>query len=151
MYLRKKAAEQIGELVVKFITKFKHYKVAICKIPNANNGLYGRDVNNKEINEYNKKINNIADQLMIIYHCFCSYHFRKFFIYNHLNYQNYFLQNPLMLSKSNKNALINVLKKKSLSLNKLMHFFFQSNRVASIKKDICFKLFKLPKEIRRRT
>ena len=63
MYLRKKAAEQIGELVVKFITKFKHYKVAICKIPNVKNGLYGRDVNNKEINEYNKKIKNIADQL----------------------------------------------------------------------------------------
>ena len=57
------AAEQIGDLVVKFITKFKHYRVAICKIPNVKNGLYERDVNNKEINEYNKKINNIADQL----------------------------------------------------------------------------------------
>ena len=38
--------------------------VAICKIPNVKNGLYGRDVNNKEINEYNKEVDSIADQLI---------------------------------------------------------------------------------------
>ena len=59
----KKAAEQIGDLVGKCITKFKPHNVAICKIPNVKNGLYGRDVNNKEINEYNKEIDSIADQL----------------------------------------------------------------------------------------
>ena len=47
----------------KCITKFKPHKVAICKIPNVENGLYGRDVNNKEINEYKKEVNNIADEL----------------------------------------------------------------------------------------
>ena len=57
----KKAAEQSGDLVDKRITKFKAHKVAICIIPNEN-GLYGRDVNNKEINEYNKEVNDKADQ-----------------------------------------------------------------------------------------
>ena len=59
----KKAAEQIVDLVGKCITKFKPHKVAICKIPDVKNGLYGRDVNNKEINEYNKEVDSIADQL----------------------------------------------------------------------------------------
>ena len=61
--LTEKKAEQIGDLVGKSITKFKPHKVAICKLPNVKNGLYGRDVNDKEINENNKEVNNIADQL----------------------------------------------------------------------------------------
>ena len=50
-------------MVGKCITNFKPHNFAICKIPNVKNGLCGRDVNNKEINEYNKEVNSIADQL----------------------------------------------------------------------------------------
>ena len=58
----KKAAGQIGDLVSKCITKFNPHKVAICKIPIVKNDQYGRGVNNKEINEHNKEVNNTAEQ-----------------------------------------------------------------------------------------
>ena len=45
----KKASEQIDDLVSKCKAKFKPHKVAICKKPYVKNGLYGRDVNNKEM------------------------------------------------------------------------------------------------------
>ena len=57
------AAEQMGDLVSKCLTKFKPYKVAICQIPQVKNGLYGRDSNNKQIHAYNQEINIIADQI----------------------------------------------------------------------------------------
>ena len=59
----KRAAEQMGDLVSKCLTKFKPHKVAICQIPQVKNGLYGRDSNNKEIDAYNQEINSIADQI----------------------------------------------------------------------------------------
>ena len=57
------AAEQMGDIVSKCLTKFKPYKVAICQISQVKNGLYGRDSNNKQIHAYNQEINSIADQI----------------------------------------------------------------------------------------
>ena len=59
----KKAAEQMGDLVNKRLSKFKPHMVSICQILHVKNGLYGRDSNNKEIDAYNQEINSIADQI----------------------------------------------------------------------------------------
>ena len=59
----KRAAEQMGDLISKCLTKFKPHKVAICQIPQFKNGLHGRDSNNKEIDAYNQEINRIAEQI----------------------------------------------------------------------------------------
>ena len=59
----KRAADQMGDLVKKCLTKFKPHMVAICQIPQVKNGLYGRDSNNKEIDAYNQELNSIADQI----------------------------------------------------------------------------------------
>ena len=65
----KRAAEQMGDLVSKCLTKFKPHKVAICLIPQVKNGLYGLDSNNKEIYAYNQEINSIADQIRGEFQC----------------------------------------------------------------------------------
>ena len=59
----KRAAEQMGDLVSRCLTKFKPHKVAICLIPHVKNGLYGRDSNYKEIDAYNQEFNSLAGQI----------------------------------------------------------------------------------------
>ena len=65
----KRAAEQMGDLVSKCLTKFKPHKVAICQIPQVKNGLYGRESNNKGIDAYDQEINSIADQTRGQFQC----------------------------------------------------------------------------------
>ena len=57
------AATQLCETATKAIEKLKTHQVLLSEIPQVNNGHYGRESNNIEIEEFNKQLGTIALEL----------------------------------------------------------------------------------------